>query len=42
MLGAGDALGVLELTMRAALASAGAALLEAVLGGQDGYAGPPR
>ena len=40
MLGAGDALGVLELTMRAALASAGAALLEAVLGGQDGYAGP--
>jgi hypothetical protein len=41
MLGAGAALGVLELAMRAALAASGAALLEAVLAGDgDGYAGP--
>lgn len=41
MLGSGEALGVLEQAMRAALASAGARLLEAVLaGGGDGYAGP--
>jgi hypothetical protein len=40
MLGAGDALGVLEQAMRAALTAAGARLLEAALGGQDGYAGP--
>jgi hypothetical protein len=41
MLGTGDALGVLEQAMRAALASAGAALLEAVLAGDgDGYCGP--
>ena len=41
MLGTGAALGVLEQAMRAALASAGARLLEAVLsGGGDGYAGP--
>ena len=41
MLGAGAALGVLEQAMRAALAAAGARLLEAVLaGGDDGYAGP--
>ena len=41
MLGAGAALGVLEQAMRAALASAGAALLQAVLDEQDdGYAGP--
>ncbi len=40
MLGAGAALGVLEQAMRAALASAGARLLETVLAGQDGYAGP--
>jgi hypothetical protein len=37
---AGAALGVLEQAMRAALASAGARLLEAVLAGQDGYCGP--
>jgi hypothetical protein len=40
MLGTGAALGVLEQAMRAALTSAGAALLEAVLAGEDGYAGP--
>jgi hypothetical protein len=41
MLGSSAALGVLEQAMRAALSSAGARLLEAVLGGQDdGYAGP--
>ena len=41
MLGQGAALGVLEDAMRAALATAGARLLEAVLGGDDdGYAGP--
>ena len=40
MLGAGAALGVLEQAMRAALATAGARLLEAVLAGEDGYAGP--
>jgi hypothetical protein len=40
MLGSGAGLGVLEQAMRTALASAGAALLEAVLGGEDGYAGP--
>jgi hypothetical protein len=41
MLGAGAALGVLEQAMRAALLSAGARLLEAVLAGDgDGYAGP--
>jgi hypothetical protein len=40
MLGQGAALGVLEEAMRAALAAAGARLLEAVLGGDDGYAGP--
>jgi hypothetical protein len=41
MLGAGAALGVLEDAMRAALASAGAALLQAVLDQEgDGYAGP--
>jgi hypothetical protein len=40
MLGAGAALGVLEQAMRAALAAAGARLLEAVLAGEDGYAGP--
>jgi hypothetical protein len=40
MLGAGDALGVLEQAMRAALTAVGARLLEAALGGQDGYAGP--
>ena len=41
MLGAGSGLGVLEQAMRAALAAAGARLLEAVLaGGGDGYAGP--
>jgi hypothetical protein len=41
MLGAGAALGVLEEAMRAALASAGAALLQAVLEEQDdGYCGP--
>jgi hypothetical protein len=40
MLGAGAALGVLEQAMRAALASAGARLLETVLAGEDGYHGP--
>jgi hypothetical protein len=41
MLGAGSGLGVLEQAMRAALAAAGARLLEGVLaGGDDGYAGP--
>jgi hypothetical protein len=41
MLGSGAALGVLEEAMRAALASAGAALLQAVLDEQDdGYCGP--
>jgi len=41
MLGSGAALGVLEEVMRAALATAGARLLEAVPGGDDdGYAGP--
>ncbi len=40
MLGAGAALGVLEQAMRAALASAGARLLETVLAGEDGYCGP--
>jgi hypothetical protein len=40
MLGQGAGLGVLEEAMRAALASAGARLLEAVLAGDDGYAGP--
>jgi hypothetical protein len=40
MLGTGAALGVLEQAMRAALTSAGARLLEAVLSGEDGYCGP--
>ena len=40
MLGSGQALGVLEQAMRAALASAGGRLLQAVLAGEDGYAGP--
>ena len=40
MLGSGAALGLLEQAMRAALASAGARLLEAALAGDDGYAGP--
>ena len=40
MLGAGAALGVLEQAMHAALACAGTRLLEAVLSGEDGYAGP--
>jgi hypothetical protein len=41
LLGAGSGLGVLEQAMRAALAAAGARLLEAVLAGDDdGYAGP--
>jgi hypothetical protein len=41
MLGAGSGLGVLEQAMRAALAAAGARLLEGVLAGDgDGYAGP--
>ena len=41
MLGSGAALGVLEEAMRAALATAGAALLQAVLDEQDdGYRGP--
>jgi hypothetical protein len=41
MLGSGAVLGVLEDAMRAALASAGTALLQAVLDQQDdGYAGP--
>ena len=39
MLGAGDGLAVLEQAMRAALATAGAALLEAVLSAEDGNAG---
>ena len=40
MLGSGDGLGVLEQAMRAALTASGGRLLEAVLGGEDGYAGP--
>jgi hypothetical protein len=41
MLGSGAALGVLEQAMRAALATAGSALLQAVLDEQDdGYCGP--
>jgi hypothetical protein len=40
MLGQGAGLGLLEQAMRAALAAAGARLLEAVLAGEDGYAGP--
>ena len=40
MLGAGAALGVAEQAMRAALTSAGARMLEAVLAGEDGYCGP--
>jgi hypothetical protein len=41
MLGQGSSLGVLEQAMRAALTTAGARLLEAVLAGEDdGYAGP--
>jgi hypothetical protein len=40
MLGSDAALGVLEEAMRAALACAGARLLETVLAGHDGYAGP--
>jgi hypothetical protein len=40
MLGSGAALGVLEGAMRAALATAGARLLQAVLEGEDGYCGP--
>ena len=40
MLGSGQGLGVLEQAMRAALASAGARLLEAVLADDDGYCGP--
>jgi hypothetical protein len=41
MLGTGQALGVLEQAMRAALSTAGARLLQAVLDGQDdGYCGP--
>jgi hypothetical protein len=40
MLGSGQTLGVLEQAMRAALTSAGARLLEAVLAGEDGYACP--
>jgi len=40
MLGSDATLGVLEQAMRAALTSAGARLLQAVLGGEDGYAGP--
>ena len=40
MLGSGQGLGVLEQAMRAALTSAGARLLEAVLAGGGGYAGP--
>jgi hypothetical protein len=39
MLGSGAALGVLEHAMRAALAAAGARLLEAVLAGGTGYHG---
>jgi len=40
MLGQGAGLGVLEHAMRAALAAAGARLLEAVLAGESGYRGP--
>ena len=40
MLGSGAALGVLEGAMRAAPATAGARLLQAVLEGEDGYCGP--
>jgi len=40
MLGTGAGLGVLEQAMRAALTSSGARLLEAVLAGGGGYAGP--
>ena len=40
LLGTGAGLGVLEQAMRAALAAAGARLLEAVLHDDDGYAGP--
>jgi hypothetical protein len=40
MLGSGQTLGVLEQAMRAALTSAGARLLQAVLADEDGYAGP--
>jgi len=40
MLGSDAALGVLEQAMRAALACAGARLLETVLAGRDGSAGP--
>jgi hypothetical protein len=40
MLGSGDGLAVLERAMRAALTASGGRLLEAVLGGEDGYAGP--
>ena len=41
MLGGSLGLGVLEQAMRAALATAGAAMLQAVLDEQDdGYAGP--
>jgi hypothetical protein len=40
MLGQGAGLGVLEQAMRAALTSAGARLLEAVLAGGTGYCGP--
>jgi hypothetical protein len=40
MLGCGQELGVLEQVMRAALSATGAALLEAVLAGEDGYCGP--
>jgi hypothetical protein len=40
MLGSGRTLGVLEQAMRTALTSAGARLLEAVLAGENGYAGP--
>ena len=36
-LGSDETLGVLKLAMRAALASAGARLLEAVVAGEDGY-----
>jgi hypothetical protein len=40
MLGSGESLGVAEQVMRAALTAAGARLLETVLAGEDGYAGP--
>ena len=40
MLKQGAGLGVLEHAMRAALAAAGARLLEAILGGESGYQGP--